>query len=202
MYRYVNFSIANEFMILAEEHQRDVYEIIHLINHNYKRGGVKQPGYTAGPCLYKDGFFLTNTMPFNELISVSWKINETTPLYLLKKVKEKMQLKNKRAALLGMTFKADNDDTRNSLSFKIKKALEREQAIVECHDPFVKEFNKKNVEETIKGAELLVIGMNHSEYKKLSFGKIKELVKKNCLVCDIWNIFGKNKIIYSISETE
>ncbi len=202
MYRYINFSIANEFMILSEEHEREVYEIIHLINHNYKRGGVKQPGYTAGPCLYKDGFFLVNTLPFSELISVSWKINETTPLYLLKKVKEKMDLKEKKVALLGMAFKADNDDTRNSLSFKIKKALEREHAVVECHDPFVKEFSGKKAEEAIKGADLLVIAMNHSEYKKIPFEKIKQAVKKNCVVCDIWNVFGKNKVIYNISEAE
>lgn len=202
MYRYVNFSIANEFMILAEEHQRDIHEIIHLINHNYKRGGVKQPGYTAGPCLYKDGFFLINTMPFNELISVSWKINETTPLYLLKKVKERMELKNKRVALLGMSFKADNDDTRNSLSFKIKKALAMENAAVECHDPYVQEFNGKRVEEVLRGAELVIIAMNHSPYKKLSLEKIKGLVKKNCIVCDVWNMFGKNKIIYKVSEAK
>ncbi len=200
MYRYINFSIANEFMILAEEHERDIYEIIHLINHNYKRGGVKQPGYAAGPCLYKDGFFLINTMPFNELISVSWKINETAPLYLLKKIKAKTKLTYKKVALLGMAFKADNDDTRNSLSFKIKKALERENALVECHDPLIKEFNKKSVEETIKNAELIVVATNHSAYKKLSLEKIKELAKKDCIVCDIWNTFGKNKIIYSLSE--
>lgn len=197
MYRYINFSIANEFMILAEEHERDVYEIIHLINHNYKRGGVKQPGYAAGPCLYKDGFFLINTMPFDELISVSWKINETTPLYLLKKIKVQKDLKYKKVALLGMAFKADNDDTRNSLSFKIRKALKRENAIVECHDPLVKEFNGK-VEDVIKDADVIIVGINHSAYEKLSLEEIKKLAKKDCLVCDIWNVFGKKKIIYSL----
>lgn len=201
MYRYINFSIANEFMILAEEHGRDSHEIIDLINHNYKRGGIKQPGYAAGPCLYKDGFFLTSTMPFNELISVSWKINETIPLYLLKKLKEKTSLKNKKVALLGMSFKADIDDTRNSLSFKIKKALEMEHAIVECHDPFVKEFNS-DVKEILREKNAVVIAMNHSEYKKLGFEGLKELVKKDCIVCDIWNIFGKNKTVYKISETK
>jgi len=200
MYRYINFSIANEFMILAEEHERDIYEIIHLINHNYKRGGLKMPGYAAGPCLYKDGFFLINTMPFNELISVSWKINETTPLYLLGKIKNKTSLKGKKVALLGMAFKADNDDTRNSLSFKIKKALQREHAIVECHDPFVEEYRKKKVEEVLKGAEVVIIAMHHSEYKKLSFEKLKKLASKNCIVCDIWNLLGKNKIIYKTGE--
>ncbi|MFH1895422.1 MAG: nucleotide sugar dehydrogenase [archaeon] len=200
MYRYINFSIANEFMILAEEHERDIYEIIHLINHNYKRGGIKQPGFAAGPCLYKDGFFLVNTMPFNELISVSWKINETVPLYLLKKIKSKTELKNKKVVLLGMSFKADNDDTRNSLSFKIKKALERENALVECHDPLVEGFNSKSAEDAIKDADVIIIGTNHSEYKKLSLEKIRKLSKKNCIVCDIWNVLGKNKIIYFASE--
>lgn len=197
MYRYINFSIANEFMILAEEHDRDIYEIIHLINHNYKRGGVKQPGYAAGPCLYKDGFFLINTMPFNELISVSWKINETTPLYLLKKIKAKTTLKNKKIVLLGMAFKADNDDTRNSLSFKIKKALEKEHAELKFHDPLVEKF-KGNLDEVLKDAEIVIIGINHSEYKNLSLDKVKKLVKKNCLICDIWNVFKQNKIIYTV----
>lgn len=200
MYRYINFSIANEFMILAEEHERDIYEIIHLINHNYKRGGVKSPGYAAGPCLYKDGFFLVNTMPFNELISVSWKINETTPLYLLNKIKKEINLKNKKVALLGMAFKADNDDTRQSLSFKIKNALEREHAKVECHDPLIPKYNKKKVEEVIRDADLVIIGMNHSEYKKLSFEKVKNLANENCFMWDIWNLFGNNKIIYKTSE--
>ncbi len=200
MYRYINFSIANEFMILAEEHDRNVYEIIHLINHNYKRGGVKQPGYAAGPCLYKDGFFLINTMPFDELISVSWKINETTPLYLLKKIKAKKDLKHKKIALLGMAFKADNDDTRNSLSFKIKKALKRENAEVECHDPLIKEFNQKSAEEVLRDAEVIIVGINHSAYKTLSIEKIKKLAKKDCIICDVWNVFGKNKIIYSLNE--
>ncbi|MBU2476460.1 nucleotide sugar dehydrogenase [Candidatus Micrarchaeota archaeon] len=199
MYRYINFSIANEFMILAEEHERDIYEIINLINYNYKRGGIKQPGFAAGPCLYKDGFFLINTMPFNELISVSWKINETAPLYLLKKIKSKTELKHKKVALLGMSFKADNDDSRNSLSFKIKKALERENAVIECHDPLIKEFNGK-IEDVIKDSEVIIVATNHSEYKKMSLNEIKSLTKKDCIVCDIWNTFGKNKIIYSLSE--
>ncbi len=198
MYRYINFSIANEFMILAEEHERDIYEILHLINHNYKRGGVKQPGYAAGPCLYKDGFFLINTMPFNELISVSWKINETTPLYLIKKIKARTSLKNKKIALLGMAFKADNDDTRNSLSFKIKKELMKEHAELRFHDPLVKEFNG-NLEEVLKDAEIIIIGINHSEYyKKLSVEKIRKLAKKGCIICDIWNVFKQNKIIYAV----
>jgi len=138
-------------------------------------------------------------MPFNELISVSWKINETTPIYLLGKIKERMDLRHKKVALLGMAFKPEIDDTRNSLSFKIKKALERAHAIIKCHDPFVEEF-KGSVEEVLREADLVIVAMNHSEYKNLDLNKLRKLTAKNCLVCDVWNVFGKNKVIFSLSE--
>jgi UDP-N-acetyl-D-mannosaminuronic acid dehydrogenase len=64
MYRYINFAIANEFMMIAQQHERDIYEIINLVNKDYKRGGLKSPGFTAGPCLYKDGFFLVSKTPW------------------------------------------------------------------------------------------------------------------------------------------
>ena len=200
MYRYINFSIANEFMILAEEHERDIYEIINLINKNYKRGGVRLPGYAAGPCLYKDGFFLINAVPFSELISVSWKINETTPLYLLNKIKKMTPLKDRKVVVLGMAFKADNDDMRQSLSFKIKKALQREHAQIECHDPFVKEYSAKGIDEALRGADVVIVGTNHTAYKEFGLGKLRENVAKGCIVCDVWNVFGKGKIIYRASE--
>jgi UDP-N-acetyl-D-mannosaminuronic acid dehydrogenase len=197
MYRYVNFAIANEFMILAEEHERNIHEIVDLINKNYKRGGVKPPGYTAGPCLYKDGFFLVNTMPFNELISVSWKINETIPLYLIKRIKERINLKGKKVALLGMGFKANIDDIRNSLSFKIKKTLEREQCNLFIHDPFVRKYNT-DIKKVLKHADVVMIGVNHDFYKKLTLNRVKKIVKKGCIICDIWNIFKTGEIIYEI----
>ncbi|HEV1998108.1 MAG TPA: nucleotide sugar dehydrogenase, partial [Candidatus Dormibacteraeota bacterium] len=49
MYRYINFAVANEFMIIAGQHKRDINHIVHLVNHGYKRGGLALPGFTAGP---------------------------------------------------------------------------------------------------------------------------------------------------------
>ncbi|MEK6868118.1 MAG: nucleotide sugar dehydrogenase [Nanoarchaeota archaeon] len=88
MYRYINFAIANEFMMIAEQHGRDIHEIINLVNKDYKRGGLKSPGFTAGPCLYKDGFFLVSKTPFAELITTAWKINESVPSYLIEEIKK------------------------------------------------------------------------------------------------------------------
>jgi len=201
MYRYINFAIANEFMILAGNYHRDIYKVVDLVNKNYKRGGLALPGLTGGPCLFKDGFFLIGDVPFADLISTSWKINESIPLFLIKKVRERIKLDKKKAVILGLAFKAEIDDIRESLAFKVKKALERERAKVFLHDPFVSQY-QTNLEDSLKGADLIFIATNHSFYKKMDITKIKKLVSKNCVICDVWNVFKTNKIIFTVKSLE
>jgi len=204
MYRYINFAVANEFMVLAHNYHRDIYEIVNLVNYKYKRGGLTMPGLTAGPCLFKDGFFLISDLPYADLISTSWKINESMPMFLIRLVRERIKLKNKKAVILGLAFKAEIDDIRESLSFKVRHALLRERAEVVLHDPYVKEYEKQKIEkdvyEAVKDADILFIATNHNIYKKLDIKKIKSLVKKNCIVCDVWNVLGTGKIVYRINN--
>src|SRR5690606_17913162 len=79
VYRYIDFAIGNEFMMLADQQERNIYEILRLVNQGYPRGGLKSPGFTGGPCLYKDGFFLVDRTPFPDLLTTAWKINESVP---------------------------------------------------------------------------------------------------------------------------
>src|SRR3990167_3818794 len=197
MYRYINFAIANEFMILAGNYHRDIYQIVDLVNRKYKRGGLAMPGLTGGPCLFKDGFFLIGDVPFADLIATSWKINESVPLFLIKKIRERAKLEGKKAVILGLAFKAEIDDIRESLAFKVKKALERERSKVFLHNPYVFEYqNDLNV--TLKNADLIFLATNHVMYKKLDIENIKKLVSKNCVICDVWNVFETNKIIFTV----
>ncbi len=175
MYRYINFGISNEFMILAGNYNRDIYKIVELVNKDYKRGGLALPGLTGGPCLFKDGFFLISDVPFLDLIATSWKINESIPLFLINKIRQRRKLEGKKAVVLGLAFKADIDDIRESLAFKVKKALERERAQVFLHDPYIKDY-QNNLNETLKDADFVFIATNHSFYKKLDFENIKKLV--------------------------
>jgi len=196
MYRYISFAIANEFMILADKHDRDIYEIVDLVNRDYKRGGLALPGFTGGACLFKDGFFLINDIPYTDLISTAWKINEAVPLFFVNDIRKKMKLAGKKAVILGAAFKANIDDIRESLSFKVKKALEREGAKVVMHDPLVKQYNH-DLDKALKNASLVFIAAKHDYYlKNLNIARIKKLAKKNCLICDVWNIFKTNKIIF------
>ena len=201
MYRYINFAIANEFMILAGNHHRDIYQIVDLVNKNYKRGGLAMPGLTGGPCLFKDGFFLVGDVPFADLITTSWKINESIPLFLIKKVRERAKIQGKKAVILGLAFKAEIDDIRESLAFKVKKALERERAKVFLHDPYVPGY-QNDLEETLKEADVIFVATNHDFYKKIDIKKVRKLVSKNCVVCDVWNIFKTDKIIFTIKSLE
>ncbi|MFA5049582.1 MAG: nucleotide sugar dehydrogenase [Candidatus Micrarchaeia archaeon] len=192
MYRYINFAIANEFMVISEEWGANIYEIVELSNKNYARGGPKIPGFAAGPCLFKDGFFLTSNIPFPDLIAASWKINETLPAYLIQKAKKLKEIKGKKCAILGMAFKANNDDDRASLSYKIEKIFKRELAEVKTHDVY---RDGINFEETIKNADFLIIATAHDEYKK-SMEFYKKLIKEDCVIIDVWNIFKMGSAVF------
>jgi len=205
MYRYISFAIANEFMVLAESYNRNIHEIVNLVNSDYKRGGLALPGLSAGPCLFKDGFFLVNENPFSDLITTSWKINEAIPLFLIKKLKERINLKNKKVVLLGLAFKPEIDDIRESLSFKIRKALYREHAHVILHDPYVKEYKLQKVyhdlPEALENADAVIIATSHKEYLK-NKQKILKLVSKKTYICDVWNIFNVNKLVFTANQVK
>ena len=197
MYRYIEFAIANEFMMIADNYKRNIYEIIELVNRDYARGGLKKPGFTGGPCLYKDGFFLINDIPYNELISIAWKINETVPAYLINSIKMRLPLEGRKVVILGLTFKRDIDDNRNSLSYKAKKIFLKEGARVFLHDPYIKPGDLGVI---LQDAEAVLVAVNHENYKKLSLPQIAQWVKPNCILCDIWNIFGTDQIIFQLDE--
>jgi len=194
MYRYIHFAIANEFMILAESHGCDIHEVRRLVNEGYKRGGLAKPGLTGGPCLSKDGFFLTSTVPFPELIASAKKINESIPSYLLGQVKQRIPLDGKTVAILGMAFKRNIDDTRNALSSKIKKLLLTEGAVVLLHDPYT---HPGDLDSILGKVDVAIFAINHDAYHNLTAGELAGKLKPGAVVCDVWNIFNTGKIVFS-----
>ncbi|MDX2169844.1 MAG: nucleotide sugar dehydrogenase [Deltaproteobacteria bacterium] len=197
MYRYIDFAVSNEFMMIAAQHGREVYPIIDAVNRGYKRGGLKSPGLTGGPCLYKDGFFLTGKIPYNELIASAWKIHETTPAYLVEQVRARTPIDGAKVAVLGMSFKKDIDDTRNSLAFKLKKILLAEGADLHLHDPFLP---YEPLDAALRDAAVIFLSMNHSAFNSLSVESLRKIAKPNAIVCDIWNMLGTNRIVFSLAD--
>jgi len=198
MYRYIDFAVGNEFMMIAAQHGREVYPIIDAINRGYKRGGLKSPGLTGGPCLYKDGFFLTGRIPYNELISSAWKIHETTPAWLVEQVRARRpEIDGAKVAILGLAFKRDIDDTRNSLAFKLKKILLAEGADVHLHDPFLPSASR---EDALRDADIVFLAMNHTAFEALSVDALRRLARPGAIVCDVWNLLRTQRIVFSLAD--
>ena len=197
MYRYIDFAVANEFMMIAAQHDREVYPILNAINRNYKRGGIKSPGLTGGPCLYKDGFFLTGKIPYNELISSAWKIHETTPAYLVERARAYKPIDGAKVAILGLGFKRDIDDIRNSLAFKLKKILLAEGADVHLHDPLVP---SEPLADVLRDAGFVFLAMNHSAFDAFTPASLREQTQPDAVVCDIWNMLGTNRVVFSLAD--
>jgi UDP-N-acetyl-D-mannosaminuronic acid dehydrogenase len=167
-WRYLEFAAANAFYMMVENDGEDFYTILDALKDDYPRAKhFPRAGLAAGPCLFKDTMQLSAFYRNNFFLGQSaMLVNEGLPDFLVDRLEKKMgSLKDRRIAILGMTFKADNDDTRESLSFKIKKLLEFKMAKVLWNDPYL--ADSPPLSETLEKAEGIIVGTPHSEYKNL-----------------------------------
>src|SRR3954453_15483566 len=135
--RYATFALPNLLMMDCERYGANVFEVIDLINRDYPRGGMAQPGLTAGTCLRKDFVFSEERSSAPGMLLAVSRVHETVPLFLVEGLKRRLggSLRDRKVAVLGLTFKRDSDDVRDSLSFKLIRLLGRELAQVSRHDP-------------------------------------------------------------------
>lgn len=190
VWRYIKFATANQFFMIANEHKADFYRIHHAMTFNYERArDLPGPGFAAGTCLFKDAMQLAafNNNSFY-LGHAAMLINEGLPNYLLDKLKQKYDLKEITAGILGMAFKANIDDKRESLSYKLKKMLVFECKKVLCSDVYIQEEGFVSPEEIIKECDLIILATPHREYASLE-------IPENKIIVDIWNLWGKGCIV-------
>lgn len=187
VWRYIQFSISNQFYQIATRNGLDFYKIYDAIIHNYPRArGFSHAGFAAGPCLFKDTMQLaaySNNTFF--LGHAAMLINEGLPNFIVQILKDKYPLKDKVVGILGMAFKGESDDARDSLSYKLKKILEIEAKAVLCTDPFVKDDTLVGMDEVLTNSDVLILGAPHSAYRQIKIDFSSKIV------VDIWNFFGK-----------
>lgn len=197
--RYVNFSIANQFTMIADNYGSDIYDVIHMANHNYPRAVIPSPGFTAGTCLRKDFGMINEDIPYTDLLLSAWKVNEFLPKFLVKGIGERTTLLGKKVSILGYTFKQDVDDTRDSLVPKLIRYLFRENpSTIFVHDPFLgdqidEKITNTDPNDSIPQSDIVIFATNHTQYKK-DYLKIFELCKPGTWLVDIWNIGQSGKI--------
>lgn len=185
-WRYLEFAIANQFYMMIESQGLDFYKIYDALRFDYPRAKYfASPGLAAGPCLFKDTMQLSAFHKNNFFLGHSaMLVNEGLPVFLVDQMEQQLgALKNKKIAILGMAFKANNDDKRESLSYKVKKILEIKMAEVLFSDVYDKDLVDFN--EAIKQADGVILGVPHREYLDLKIDKP---------FVDCWGVWKKRDI--------
>jgi UDP-N-acetyl-D-mannosaminuronic acid dehydrogenase len=182
-WRYMKFAIANQFLVIAHQAGADYNAILHAIRHDYPRAAdLPGPGFAAGPCLLKDTMQLASfTSDHFPMGQSAMQINEGLPAYIVDSMSHRYGgLAGRTVGILGMAFKAESDDTRASLSYKLRKLLLWAGAAVLCTDPYVDDERLVGIDEVLTKSDILVLGAPHRAYRAL------DLSGRD--VVDVWGV--------------
>ncbi len=188
-WRYIKFAAANQFFMLAERQGLNYERIRQGLAQDYDRAkDLPGAGFAAGPCLLKDTMQLAAFADNNfALGQAAVNVNEGLPMFVVTNIGQRYPLETMTVGVLGMAFKGDSDDTRSSLSYKLRRLLRFRCDEVLCADPFVTtDPTLVPEEEVLRRADLIVIGTPHSRYRSLETTKP---------VVDIWNVVKQQAVI-------
>jgi UDP-N-acetyl-D-mannosaminuronic acid dehydrogenase len=193
-WRYIHFAIANQFYMLAQSHGVDFYRIYEAMTRDYPRlRGFPRAGFTAGPCLLKDAVQLSvfsgNTF---QLGQAAMQVNEGLPNFVVEQL-ARQDLSTRRVAILGMAFKGDSDDNRQSLAYRLRKLLEVRAREVLCTDPYVADPHLVPLQEALGRADIVILGVPHSVYRGLQVPAEKTVV-------DVWGFWPACRAGEAIKE--
>jgi UDP-N-acetyl-D-mannosaminuronic acid dehydrogenase len=199
--RYTMFALPNLLMMDCERYGANVFDVIELINRDYPRGGMPLPGLTAGTCLRKDFAFSEERSNAPGMLLAVSRVHEAVPLFLVEGIKRRLgRLSDRKVAVLGLTFKRDTDDERDSLSPKLIRLLERELADVAVCDPHAATPTQP-LAEAVQDADVVVVTTNHSEFEGPDV--LREILGRaasDCLFVDPWNSFRTGQVFIRASE--
>jgi UDP-N-acetyl-D-mannosaminuronic acid dehydrogenase len=184
-WRYMKFAIGNQFFMIAHQAGVDYNAVLDAVRRDYPRAtDLPGPGFAAGPCLLKDTMQLAAfTLDHFPMGQSAMQVNEGLPAYVVSSMRRRYgDLAGKTIAILGMAFKADSDDPRASLSFKLRKLLVWAGATVVCTDPYLIDDRLIPLEDALRDAEILVLAAPHSVYRGLDVGGRD--------VVDVWGALG------------
>lgn len=200
-FRDVNIALANELAILCENMEINAWDVIQLAN-RHPRVNIHQPGPgVGGHCIAVDPWFVIENQPEGRLIRQAREINDGMPERVLNRIKSLVEDDDAKITIMGLTYKANVDDTRESPIIKLVELLKNNTNYnIALHDPHVdreifkyKEILTHNVEEAVENTELMVLAVNHEVYKKLDFEKIGQSMKKK-QIFDTRNFLNEDEL--------
>ncbi|HZR65030.1 MAG TPA: nucleotide sugar dehydrogenase [Terriglobales bacterium] len=189
-YRYIQFAVANQFYMIATTANVDYYKILEAMKRDYPRSKhFPSAGLTAGPCLFKDTMQLASF--YRNQFGLGYQamlVNEGLPQFIVDQLDAAYPLEQMNIGLLGMAFKAESDDPRFSLSYKLKKILAFRAKAVLTTDPYVQnDADLLPVDDVIRRSDALILCAPHEAYRNLNL--------HHEVIIDIWNFWGRGSLI-------
>lgn len=181
-WRYIKFATANQLFMMANDFGLDYEHLRSALTVGYPRASdLPGAGFAAGPCLLKDTMQLAAFNNNNFVLGhAAMLVNEGLPLYLVSNIEQQHPLASMTVGILGMAFKGDSDDTRSSLSYKLKRILRFKASRVLCHDPYVHtDPDLVPIDHLLEESDLLIVGAPHRAYHNLP---------SHLPLVDIWGI--------------
>jgi UDP-N-acetyl-D-mannosaminuronic acid dehydrogenase len=199
-YRDINIALANEFAVIAEKMGVNIWETIELAN-KHPRVKILNPGPgVGGHCLTKDPLFLAENTTNSRIIEMAREINDSMPRHVLSYVEEiTRNILNVRITVLGVAYKANVDDIRETPALKFIKLAENIGYEVKVHDPLVKNFEYPlcSLNESVKNSDCVVLITDHSLLKQIDPLELAPLMRnknlidtRNCLAHKMWKEAG------------
>ena len=207
--RDVNVALINEFTKIFKKMNLDIYDIL-------KAAGTKwnflkfKPGMVGGHCISVDPYYLiyqSKKYNFNpKLIINSRDINDKMPSYIANNIAKTIKKKNPKGLVMGLTFKENCPDTRNSGSINLIKILKKKKHDIFVYDPnvnifdlkfLIKKLNVKIINNNLK-YDYIVFAVAHDEFKKIKISNIYKLLRVKENVFDLKNIFKGKYNFFSI----
>ena len=189
-YRDVNIAIANEFSRLADKFGVDVWEAIDLAN-RHPRVKILRPGPgVGGHCIGVDPWFLVEAAPeIATLIHASREVNDAQPGFVLELVRRALgDLHGKTVAALGLAYKPNVDDLRESPAIEVARLLQAAGARVRAYEPYKPDFERDglrstaNLQEAIQDADALVLLVAHKQFKELDPREVSRISRARVVV--------------------
>jgi len=185
-WRYMKFAVANQFFMISDQAGVDFTNVLRAIREDYPRAAdLPGPGFAAGPCLFKDAMqlaaFTSDHFPMGQ---AAMQVNEGLPAYIVSALERRYGgLQGKTVGILGMAFKAESDDPRASLSYKLRKLLGWAGARVLATDPYVQDDRLVPLDCVLDESDILVLAAPHKAYRELHVGGRD--------VVDVWGALGE-----------
>lgn len=182
-FRYIQFAATNQLYMMVESAGLNYSDLLAKMKRGYARmETIPGPGFAAGPCLMKDTMQLFAFQKQNFILGqVAMTINEGLPNFIVERLARQFDLRKTRVGILGMAFKAESDDIRESLSYKLGKLLRFHGAQVFYSDEYAKDPTFVSKEELIASSDVVIVGAAHNAYRQLQIPARIEVV-------DLWSV--------------